>query len=376
VTKEAGTKEAVTNETVTGDAVTEGTATGETTTRDMAEVLRPVAPPRVIDGVYTDDQHARIRSMIEREGPWPTITAHHFDTVEELVATSTGVVPEGLDLTLDDIATAHFRGYLAKGSTCFHPELDDCFYNHRFLDLVRDYWGVALARPTHMLFNLCGPHHSGLNAHLDAVQFRGIRLENSPVWLQNVMGKSGLFEEHMVKMGQVITWWYLGENGTFTYWPDGPHAEPAVLRHPLWNKGVVVQNEMMFHRGDPVGRPEEREVPGLKHRSLIAHDPDDDTWVITTDGEVIRRYRPEEMRLLVHWSAELFDDVADAERTFEHTDDLTVEVVVERLLADLHARGVDVAEPSDPLHDRDFVRALVATYTIAPTTDWLVARPG
>jgi hypothetical protein len=51
-------------------------------------------------------------------------------------------------------------------------------------------------------------------------------------------------------------------------------------------------------------------------------------------------------------------------------------VVVERLLADLHARGVDVAEPSDPLHDRDFVRALVATYTIAPTTDWLVARPG
>ena len=47
-----------------------------------------------------------------------------------------------------------------------------------------------------------------------------------------------------------------------------------------------------------------------------------------------------------------------------------------RDLADLHARGVDVAEPSDPLHDRDFVRALVATYTIAPTTDWLIDGEG
>ena len=84
-----------------------------------------------------------------------------------------------------------------------------------------------------MLFNICGPHHSGLNAHLDAVTFRGIRYENSPVWLQNVMGKSGLFTEYLVKMAQVITWWYLGENGTFTYWPEGPFSEPKRLEHPL-----------------------------------------------------------------------------------------------------------------------------------------------
>jgi hypothetical protein len=30
-----------------------------------------------------------------------------------------------------------------------------------------------------------------------------------------------------------------------------------------------------------------------------------------------------------------------------------------------------VAEPSDPMHDTAFIRALIATYTIAPTTDWL-----
>ena len=199
-----------------------------------------------------------------------------------------------------------------------------------------------------MLFNLCGPHHSGLSTHLDAVQFRGVRIHNSPVWLQNVMGKSGLFRDHMVKMAQVITWWYLGENGTFTYWPDGPYGQPKVLEHPLWNKGVVVQNEVMFHRGDPVGRPDERDIPGLKHRSLLGYDPDRDDWAITTDGEVVRRYQPDEMRLLVHWSAELYADREEAEKAADHSDDLTFDEVFERLLADMRSKGVDGRRPVRP----------------------------
>ena len=341
------------------------------TTDDMAEVLRPVAPPRVIEDVYSADESRRLWDLVEREGPWPTITAHHFDTVEELVATTSGPMRGDPGMTLDDIATGHFRGYLAKGSTCLHREIEDLFYSSRFLDLVRDYWGVPLAQPTHMLFNICGPHHSGLSPHLDAVQFRGVRIHDSPVWLQNVMGKSGLFRDHMVKTAQVITWWYRGANGTFTYWPDGPHGAPAVLDHPLWNKGVVVQNEVMFHRGDPVGRPDERDIEGLRHRSLLGYDADRGDWAITTDGEVVRRYRPEEMRLLVHWSAELYADTAEAEAAWEHTDDLTTDVVFDCLLADMRRRGTPVVEPSDPLHDGDFIRALIATYTVAPTTDWI-----
>jgi hypothetical protein len=171
-------------------------------------------------------------------------------------------------------------------------------------------------------------------------------------------------------MAQVITWWYLGENGTFTYWPDGPLGEPKRLEHPLWNTGVVVQNEMMFHRGDPVGRPAERDIPGLKHRSLIGYDADRGDWAIATDGEVIRRYQPDEMRLLVHWSAEIYSDMAEVEKNLDHSDDLTHDIVFDRLLADMRSRGVDVAEPSDPLHDRAFIRALIATYSIAPATDW------
>ena len=106
-------------------------------TRLLDQVLRPVAPPRILEGVYTDDQHDRMLDVIKRHGPWPTITAHHFDTVEELVATTSGPMRGEPDITLDDIATAHFRGFFAENSVCFFDELHDCFYNADFLRLAR-----------------------------------------------------------------------------------------------------------------------------------------------------------------------------------------------------------------------------------------------
>ena len=340
---------------------------------DLNQVLRPAAPPRVIEGVYTDDQYARMLGVVKDDGPWPTITARHFNTVEELVATTSGIVPENHGLTLDAIATAHFRGMFAENSCCYYPEIEDCFYNSEFLALARDYWKAQYARPTMMLFNICGPHNSGLNPHLDAVTFRGARIEDTPIWIQNLMGKSGLFREYLVKMAQIVSWFWLGEEGTFTYWPDGPLGEPVRIEHPMWNKGVLVQNEMMFHRGDPVGRPDERSIPGLAHRSLLRYRGDSDDWAITTDDDVVRTYEPNNIRFLVHWNAEVYADKDEAKLVMDHSDDVTVDRIVETFLADLKARGVACDAPSatDPFHDQDFIRTLTATYTIAPTKDWI-----
>ena len=339
----------------------------------MARVLRPVAPPRVLEGVYTDDQYGRLLDIVKRAGPWPTIAAHHFDTVDELVATTTGVVPENHGLSLDDIASPQFRGFYGQNSVCFYPEVHDCFYNAGFLEVVKDYWGAAYAKPTMMLFNICGPYPSSAPQppHLDAVTFRGVRYENAPVWLLNCMAKSGLFTDYLVKMAQVITWWYTGENGTFSFWPDGPLGPPKVLEHPLWNKGVIVQNEMMFHRGDPVGAWDSPPVRNLKHRSMMGFDADAEVWHVTTDGVPVHTYQPNDLRFLVHWNAEVYSDMAEVKKVMDHTDDLTIEQAVGRLLADMRARGVTIAEPSDPLHDDDFVRALMTTYSIAPTTEWI-----
>src|SRR3954470_2903996 len=113
----------------------------------LNEILRPVAPPRVLEGVYSDDQHERMLDLVKQHGPWKTITANHFDTVEELMATSNGGVPDNFDLALDDMATGHFRGRIAEDSVLYFNELQDCFYNSHFLDLVRSYWGAQYARP-------------------------------------------------------------------------------------------------------------------------------------------------------------------------------------------------------------------------------------
>jgi hypothetical protein len=141
----------------------------------------------------------------------------------------------------------------------------------------------------------------------------------------------------------------------------------------MWNRGVVVQNEMMYHRGDPVGPPADRPIEGVKNRSVFGYDAADDSWVVTTDGEVVRRYRPEQIRFLVHWNAEVYADMDEVRKVMDHTDDLTHERVVDTLLADMRARGVEVATPSDPLHDVEFIQALTHTYDVAPTTDWLTA---
>jgi hypothetical protein len=106
---------------------------------------------------------------------------------------------------------------------------------------------------------------------------------------------------------------------------------------------------------------------------VFGYDAASDTWVVTTDDDVIKRYRPEQIRFLVHWNAEVYADMDEVKKVMDHTDDLTHERVVDTLLADMRARGVKVATPSDPLHDVDFIQALMHAYDVAPTTDWLTA---
>ena len=241
------------------------------------------------------------------------------------------MIPPDHGLTLDDIAGPHFRGFFAKNSVCFYPELDDIFYNSRFLAEVKSYWSAEYAKPTLMLFNICGPHNTGLAPHLDAVTFRGVRIENTPVWLQNIMGKSGLFNDYLVKMAQIITWWYRGSPGGFTYWPDGPFEPPQSAR-----RADVEPRRRRAERDDVPPRRSRRAARGSRDRG---HEEPlgvrirrvDDSWVVTTDGEVIRRYRPEQIRFLVHWNAEVYADMDEVKKVMDHTDDLTHEQVVDTL---------------------------------------------
>ena len=88
---------------------------------------------------------------------WTLILAQHFKSAEELIATTAGMVPEGVTPTLDMFLSPVFRGYFSYGGVCIRPEIEDCFYNTKFLALVRDYWKAEYAEPEGMLFNIQGP---------------------------------------------------------------------------------------------------------------------------------------------------------------------------------------------------------------------------
>lgn len=160
---------------------------------ELSDVLRPAAPPREIDNVYTDDQRERLLDVVRTEGPWKLIIAQHFASADELMATMSGMFPEGFSPSLDLFLTPTFRGYLANYGAVLYPQLHDCFYNERFLQMAKEYWNAEYAKPQLMLFNINGPCANRDPGHLDSPSFRGVRHENAPTWLTSVMGKSGLF---------------------------------------------------------------------------------------------------------------------------------------------------------------------------------------
>ena len=333
---------------------------------ERAKLFRPVAEPRVIEAAYTDDQHRRLLDVVRNNGPWQLILAQHFKSPEELIATTSGSMPEGVTPTFDMFLSPVFRGYYSYGGICIHPEIEDCFHNSKFLELVRSYWGARYAEPNSMLFNIQGPCAGGGNPHVDATRFRGLTMENTPVWLMNTMVKSGLFKRWQEKKAQVIAWYYKGSiGGGFTYWPDGPHEQPKQIKAPMWGRAVVVENEMMYHTAESCGPASQRKPEGLAFHSLMEADPEvAGAWCITTDGKVVQRIPEQEFRFLVHWGANVYMNLDELKMTLDHTDDLTLDQVFDSFLADLKQRGILCPTPSDPLTDKSFIGLLTNTYDL------------
>ena len=335
----------------------------ETRRQYLSDILKPVAPPREVSNVFTEDEKRLMLDVVHDNGPWKLILAQHFPTPESLLATFSGGFPEGFKPTLDMFLTPTFRGFFANYSAPLYPDLHDVFYNETFLNHAKDYWGAQYAKPQMMLFNVNGPCANTDPGHLDTPSFRGIRYENSPTWLCSIMGRSGLFQEYLIKMAQVITWFSHDHDGGFTYWPKGPLKKPARLTSPIYNRGVIVQNEMLVHRGEANGPRERRRPKGLAFESLFSGDPDDrDGWLVKSENKVIERYHTDELRFLVHWSAEVFMDFAELKKAMDGSDNLTHERAIDILIKDVRARGIEIETPTDPLNDPVFIRSLNAAY--------------
>ena len=83
------------------------------------------------------------------------------------------------------------------------------------------------------------------------------------------------------------------------------------------------------------------------------------------DGDEAGRYDWDELRFSVSWKAYCFADEADRDAWRDHAEDLTLDTIVERLVADLAERGSLAA---DVPRDRGLGLALIDAYVRFPVT--------
>ncbi|MEE2031112.1 hypothetical protein [Rhodococcus chondri] len=326
----------------------------------------PVAPPSLIEDFYTPEEIETIFSVIRQNGPWRLILAHHFSSTEEYLAISGGNNRKA-DATLSDFVAPVFRGFFGNEGVVFYPELQDIYFGSKLLDTAKSLHGAKYGMVHDLLFNLSGPSHSFDAGHFDTAVFRGMGLFNTPIWLLAIMSKCGLFDEWEVKSAQVLTYFNRSDiDGGFTYWPDGPDEDPARISAPFWNTAFLTDNSRMYHRREGNGARDQRDYPELDITTEL-HSTPDGQWSIRNGDKEIRRFGEADMRMLVHYTALLFDDLDDVRRYQDHTDDLTREKVFGMLIDDMRAKGTTVEEPSDPMNDTAFVARLTEFYKMAPS---------
>lgn len=300
-----------------------------------------------------DDPTAVLAAIREVDEYWPL--ARYAPSPEEMVAV-------GGDAATASYVPPWFRRDFAFGAAPFVPGAELILHNQRFIDAARTVFGAdAIVRPTTVYVNVMLPSVAPFVPHLDVPVFRGLTRADHPLWLLQNMMFSGLFEPWRIKLATAVSWFYEGTGGDFHYWPDGASAAGHVVSAPYGNVAVLADNERTYHGVSPVGGATAPFVQGLTRDCLLHRVTDG--WEIRQDGVAMAHGGDDEVRITVSWKAEVFADADEVARSEDHRDDLTLERVVDTLVADLRRRGVDVSPPSDPHHDRDWVRAVSGAYT-------------
>ena len=194
----------------------------------------------------------------------------------------------------------------------------------------------AVIEPAIAYANLMVPGQQ-LAVHTDVPEFRGANRKLVPQWLLVVMHHSGLFDEHRMPIANAIAWFHDCDGGELAYWPDGPDG--AARASPVqFNTGMVLDTDSVFHGVDRIADVAaddcRRSGPARRSTTSARH-------VGTPDGRGRRnrRYGWNELRFSVSWKAYCFVDEHERDSWRDHTDDLTIDVILDRLIDDLAERG-------------------------------------
>lgn len=321
-------------------------------------------PPIALAGVLDDP--GLVRRLAEAHAPYLPVQRYVASAEEQRLLSQNERVDPGAGAQGDApvFVAPIFRGDWAY-DTPLVDGVEPILHNEAFTEAARELFDGALVRPQIVYANLTLPIPDYDIGHTDIPAFRGIDRTVYPVWLLVAMGRSGLFERWRVPIATAVSWWFEGEGGSFTYWPQGPDGPPRTVP-PTPNTAVVGDNDFMFHRADGVGGPGVGWRKGLTLESRLAWLGGDD-WAVRDGERELWRIGWPEIRVSVSWKAQVFRDAEELRRYERHSDDLTLDAAVTALLEDLAERGHGLSCPADPLRDTDFIAALTNAYRRTPT---------
>ncbi len=221
--------------------------------------------------------------------------------------------------------------------------IEPFLWHDGFAEAARKLYDRPIVKPNIVYANLLVPGQE-LAVHTDVAEFRGVNRTKDPQWLTVVMHHSGLFERWRMPIATGVAWFGEASGGELCFYPDGPSMPPLALpvRH---NTAIVLDTDSTFHGVDRVGGASAA-IAELEPGMRLDYEGDG-RWRVGRGEEVVARYERSDLRFSISWKAYCYADEAEARAVEEHSDDLTRNGVVERLVRDLRERGRLGDEPLD-----------------------------
>jgi hypothetical protein len=231
--------------------------------------------------------------------------------------------------------TNYFREEYAYGQRALIDGVKPFLGHEAFVEAARKVHGRPVVEPAIVFANLMVPGQE-LALHTDVPEFRGCNRKVMPQWLLVAMHHSGLFDEWRMPIATGVAWFHDCKGGEFAFYPNGAKAD-AVAHEVRFNTAILLDADSVFHGVDRVADTRD-EMPPLKPGMKLAFE-DDGKWAVRDGDGAVVRYTWEELRFSISWKAYCFADEEEQAAWRHHASDLTLDAVVERLIADLRDRG-------------------------------------
>ncbi|MEC7234834.1 MAG: hypothetical protein VXV84_07020, partial [Pseudomonadota bacterium] len=130
------------------------------------------------------------------------------------------------------------------------------------------------------------------------------------------------------------------------------------------NSAIIIDTDQVFHGVERV-RQELPDLPPIE-KSARLHFLGDNAWQLRDGDRVLGDYDWSEIRYSISWKAYCFEDAAERDLWASGTDDLSVDIIVNRLEEELRNQDALTGERPEPTA---FARLLVNHFVRFPAAD-------